>query len=118
MAISALGSEAALEAFKRLIDELRDVKASEEGPYTFKHQYDDFHAVLGTPAGARVYSQIDALLTPPPVPHHQLHDTARLVANNELALVRARLLLILSGAFLSSTGPALNNDDYDPRDNL
>jgi hypothetical protein len=112
----ALGSEGAIERFRALMDSLQDTRASVEGPYTFQHQYDDFHTVIGTPAGARVYAQIDALLCPPPVPANLIHDTARLVHNNALASVRAQIMLILGGGNLRSTEQAINNEDFDPRD--
>lgn len=107
-----------LERFRALIDSMKDATPTADGPYNFRHQYEDWHAVLGTAAGARVFSQLDALLTPPPVPLSQIHDTALLIGNNRLALVRAQILMILGGEFLRQTGQAINNDDYDPRDNL
>lgn len=98
------------------MDSLQDTRASVDGPYTYKHQFDDFHSVIGTPAGARVYAQIDALLCPEPVPLSLIHDTARLVHNNALASVRAQIMLILSGNNLRASGETVKNEDYDPRD--
>lgn len=106
-----------IERFKALVDSLVDPRPSAEGPYTFKHQFDDFHTVIGTPAGARMYAQIDAMLCPAPVPEHLIHDTARLIANNALASVRAKLMLILAGDNLNRTAEAINNEEYDPREN-
>lgn len=112
----AWGSEDPIARFRSLLDSLQDTTATADGPYTFKHQYDDFHTVIGTEAGRRVYAQIDALLCPPPVPASLIHDTARLVHNNALASVRAQLMLILAGDNLRGIAAKTNDEDYDPRD--
>lgn len=113
MARRSANSARCLQELQELLLNLRDIKVTAQGPYTPRHEYEDFRLTFADARGARTLSLISDILTPAPVLPGML-NTEHLWWNEALRWAWGEILIRLSGERVIETEKP--DDDYDPRD--